>query len=241
MTVPLRIQLGILAMRFRGNRDPQHRSNIAREYEQIVIRLVAAGGWNEMPAPEDMLPDEFMPDLFFQYWFHDEDCMEYYALHNKSKIVLRFIPSGEKLWWREFHIPGTPTTPKRSRFIYATVVRGEEDKGIRWLSASKSLHEQIVKGVVDNLVPPIWWQSMVIWLAGWIFLGNFAKYLFPLGMPTYVVDLDRGYDFEINVEMKGGFPNYTGNFIKKSCPAGTKEQIKAWKEEAGKQVFAENN
>lgn len=68
----LQNDLGRLAMKFRGcyhakDRDEQ-RKVIAQEYERIVIELVESGVWNEIPAPEDQLTDEYMPEAFFKYW-----------------------------------------------------------------------------------------------------------------------------------------------------------------------------
>jgi hypothetical protein len=34
----------------------------------MVERLIASGRWQDMPAPEDQLPDEWMPKAFFDYW-----------------------------------------------------------------------------------------------------------------------------------------------------------------------------
>jgi hypothetical protein len=61
-------RLGRLAMKFRGTRRDAERQDIARDYAQTVGRLIGSGGWHEMPAPEDQLPDDWMPEAFFQYW-----------------------------------------------------------------------------------------------------------------------------------------------------------------------------
>jgi len=60
--------LGELALKFRGTRDDSERRDIAREYTKTVKRLIHSGSWNEMPAPEDQLPDEYMPAAFFEFW-----------------------------------------------------------------------------------------------------------------------------------------------------------------------------
>ncbi|MBI2824063.1 MAG: hypothetical protein HYX69_05140 [Planctomycetia bacterium] len=60
--------LGELAIKFRGTRRDAERHDIARDYSDTVDRLIHAGNWNEMPAPEDQLPDDWMPKAFFQYW-----------------------------------------------------------------------------------------------------------------------------------------------------------------------------
>jgi hypothetical protein len=59
--------LGRLAMKFRSTPDEQ-RSQIAGEYESAVQELIDTGQWNDVPAPEDQLPPEFMPKNFFAYW-----------------------------------------------------------------------------------------------------------------------------------------------------------------------------
>lgn len=61
-------RLGILAMKFRGTRQVGERREIARDYSQTVERLIQSGVWHEMPAPEDQLPDDWMPKAFFDYW-----------------------------------------------------------------------------------------------------------------------------------------------------------------------------
>ena len=60
--------LGELAMKFRGTRHDEERQAIAREYSQTVDRLIRGGGWDEKPAPEDQLPDDWMPRAFFEFW-----------------------------------------------------------------------------------------------------------------------------------------------------------------------------
>jgi hypothetical protein len=61
-------RLGVLAMKFRGTRRDAERRDIATDYSQTVERLIRSGGWNEMPALEDQLPDDWMPKAFFDYW-----------------------------------------------------------------------------------------------------------------------------------------------------------------------------
>ena len=60
--------LGALAAKFRGTRRDAERRDIARDYSQTVERLIRSGGWQEMPALEDQLPDDWMPKAFFDYW-----------------------------------------------------------------------------------------------------------------------------------------------------------------------------
>jgi len=59
--------LGALAMQFRSTRDTGKRDEIAKDYAQVVERLIRAGNWDEMPSLEDQLPDEYMPASFFEY------------------------------------------------------------------------------------------------------------------------------------------------------------------------------
>jgi hypothetical protein len=66
--IPLATQLGLLAMRFRSTRDESERDQVAADYERVVDKLIASGKWEEIPAFEDMLPDERMPRAFFQFW-----------------------------------------------------------------------------------------------------------------------------------------------------------------------------
>jgi hypothetical protein len=61
-------RLGELAMKFRGARRDEERRTIAEDYSQTVQHLIDGGGWREMPAPEDQLPDAWMPTAFFDYW-----------------------------------------------------------------------------------------------------------------------------------------------------------------------------
>jgi hypothetical protein len=60
--------LGVLAMQFRGTRNQAERKAIKKEYEQTVERLIKSGKWNDVPATEDQLPDDWMPHVFFEYW-----------------------------------------------------------------------------------------------------------------------------------------------------------------------------
>ena len=60
--------LGVLAMKFRSTRREAERRDIARDYSHTVERLINSGSWHEVPAPEDQLPDDWMPRAFFDYW-----------------------------------------------------------------------------------------------------------------------------------------------------------------------------
>jgi hypothetical protein len=66
-------RLGELAMKFRGTRDPEERLAIADAYCQVVERLIRSGLWREIPAPEDQLPDDWMPQTFFDYWSNPQN------------------------------------------------------------------------------------------------------------------------------------------------------------------------
>jgi len=60
--------LGLLAMQYRGTREPVERSRICFEYATVVNQLIASKMWNEAPPLEDQLPVEDMPDAFWEYW-----------------------------------------------------------------------------------------------------------------------------------------------------------------------------
>ena len=66
--LPLGQQLGVLAMAFRGTRDETERTRIAGAYARVVRQLIESGEWGEIPPLEDQLPDERMPNAFFEYW-----------------------------------------------------------------------------------------------------------------------------------------------------------------------------
>lgn len=61
-------RLGELAMAFRACEAGSRRKSIAAEYSDTVDKLIRTGQWVDIPAPEDMLPDEDMPKFFFDYW-----------------------------------------------------------------------------------------------------------------------------------------------------------------------------
>jgi hypothetical protein len=60
-------RLGQLAMRFRSSGD-KGREQVVAEYADTVRNLIKSGKWNEVPGPEDQLPDDLMPGIFFEYW-----------------------------------------------------------------------------------------------------------------------------------------------------------------------------
>lgn len=61
-------RLGQLAFRFRGARCDDERRTIADDYSETVDRLIKSGCWDEAPAPEDQLPDAYMPRANFDFW-----------------------------------------------------------------------------------------------------------------------------------------------------------------------------
>jgi hypothetical protein len=61
-------ELGALAMRFRSAGSEQERQAISKDYAKTVERLIQSHLWDEMPASEDQLPDDYMPESFFKYW-----------------------------------------------------------------------------------------------------------------------------------------------------------------------------
>ena len=66
--VPPAKQLGILAMQFRSTRDETERTCIAQAYSQAVAVLIDGKKWRRIPPLEDQLPDQWMPEAFFEYW-----------------------------------------------------------------------------------------------------------------------------------------------------------------------------
>ena len=66
--VPPEKQLCILAREFRGTRDKQKRESIAGQYAEAVGQLISSKKWKRIPALEDQLPDEWMPEEFFSFW-----------------------------------------------------------------------------------------------------------------------------------------------------------------------------
>ncbi len=60
--------LGILAMRYRRTQGRADRLQVAKEYADTVKRLIQSGAWHNAPPPEDQLPDDDMPKVFFEFW-----------------------------------------------------------------------------------------------------------------------------------------------------------------------------
>ena len=44
------------------------RQGIVTDYSDVVDRLIGSGKWQTGPALEDQLPDEWIPEAFFEYW-----------------------------------------------------------------------------------------------------------------------------------------------------------------------------
>jgi len=65
-------RLAQLAGRFRSTRDEAERQAIAKEHAAEVDRLIRRGGWEECPGLDETLPDDCMPQAFFDYWVRDE-------------------------------------------------------------------------------------------------------------------------------------------------------------------------
>ena len=63
-------RLGQLAFQFRGTRRDDERRKIVSEYAATVDRLIKSGCWREAPPPEDQLPDDCMPQSFFDFWLN---------------------------------------------------------------------------------------------------------------------------------------------------------------------------
>lgn len=84
--VSLEEKLGILSMKFRSDRNETNRTQIAKQYENIVHELIKSGKWEEMPSLEDMLPDEYMPECFYGFWSIKKPTNTEHK-HNKSIVV----------------------------------------------------------------------------------------------------------------------------------------------------------
>jgi hypothetical protein len=66
--VPPAKRLRILARSFRGTKDETERAGIAKAYAQAVEQLIGSRKWKKIPPLEDQLPDEWMPEVFFEHW-----------------------------------------------------------------------------------------------------------------------------------------------------------------------------
>jgi hypothetical protein len=63
------MQLSRLAMRYRNreNRNDASRAAIAAEYAVVLERIIANEDWDSMPAFEDQLAAEHMPQAYWDY------------------------------------------------------------------------------------------------------------------------------------------------------------------------------
>jgi hypothetical protein len=61
-------KLSVLAFAYRGTKNLEERREIAKIYAEQVELFIKSGTWDEIPAREDQLPDDDMPDSFFKYW-----------------------------------------------------------------------------------------------------------------------------------------------------------------------------
>lgn len=61
-------RLSQLARRFRSTHKDDERQKIASEYAETVEQLIDSGCWDEMPPPDDQLPEEWMPPRFSDFW-----------------------------------------------------------------------------------------------------------------------------------------------------------------------------
>lgn len=61
-------RLAELAAQFRAMCDEPARRRIADDYARTVEKLIDSRAWHESPPPEHQLPDERMPQAFFDYW-----------------------------------------------------------------------------------------------------------------------------------------------------------------------------
>jgi hypothetical protein len=57
-----------LDMKFRRTRNQKERQDIRADYADTVERLIDSRKWQEMPGPQDQLPDDWMPSAFFDFW-----------------------------------------------------------------------------------------------------------------------------------------------------------------------------
>jgi hypothetical protein len=85
--IPPETKLGLLAMQFRSTRDESVREKVTAAYERIVNELIESGQWEEMPAFEDMLPDDRMPKSFFDFWSIPSPCIPNRKKGNRKKEI----------------------------------------------------------------------------------------------------------------------------------------------------------
>lgn len=66
--VRLEKELCTLARDFRATRDERTRVSISEKYAESVMQLIESKKWKKIPTLEDQLPDEWMPEQFFEFW-----------------------------------------------------------------------------------------------------------------------------------------------------------------------------
>jgi len=59
-----------LVSQFHHARSDEERRLIANEYACLVFQLIESGSWDQAPSWENWLPDEWMPQAFFDYWMN---------------------------------------------------------------------------------------------------------------------------------------------------------------------------
>lgn len=80
-------RLGKLAGEFRSAKSDEEKKKIAKQYEYHWKKIVE-GGFDEVPPPEDILPNEFMPKSF----------MDDLTFMDKEHIL--YSSDGQGNWWR---------------------------------------------------------------------------------------------------------------------------------------------
>jgi hypothetical protein len=95
-TIPDEDRLFPLACHFRSTRDENERRVIAQEYAETVHRLIQTGRWDQGPALDAMLPDEWMPQTFFDYWLSPESAASHRG-HGRITVDHATIAKGLRL------------------------------------------------------------------------------------------------------------------------------------------------
>lgn len=80
-------RLAKLAGEFRNANSDSERQQIAQRYSN-VWEWIIKGGFDEMPPPEDQLPDEYMPKSFLE------------DIENMDREHILYSTDGRGNWWR---------------------------------------------------------------------------------------------------------------------------------------------
>jgi hypothetical protein len=80
-------RLGKLAAEFRSAKSDEERKKIAKSYRNTWKRIVE-NGFDEVPPPEDMLPDDYMPKSFLN------------DIQNMDRKHVLYSSDGQGNWWR---------------------------------------------------------------------------------------------------------------------------------------------